>query len=208
MKKIILLFIAIAIIILGGFIFFFKTQPSLQEVTSVPSPSLTEKSTPLPSIDNSDLRAGGSSYHDEQGAYVFLYPADYTLDTQDKQHIRIYKTGATQKGQTEMYDGVIIIFESIDLQGITLQEWVEASLKQVTADGISEISEQPKDITINNYPGVTYTIRGLGQATYYVLQKNSQSKYAVVIATSIYDPEQVGFHTEVDKILSTLEILK
>ncbi len=200
-------FIVIAIIMLGIFYFFPKIKNSFIDPNNTPSPSVAEN-TPQPTIDNSDLRAGGSSYSDPQGVYVFLYPADYKLDTKDKQHIRIYKTGATQKGQTEIYDGVIMVFETISLNGKTFQKWLDEYLKQMTADGTSEIIAPPKNIMLNNYSGVTYKIRSLGQSTYYVLQKDMKSNYAIVIATSVNDPQNVGFQTEVDKTLSTLEILK
>jgi hypothetical protein len=208
MKNTIIILIFIVIFVLGINYFFSKTKNSHRKIPIAPSPSTTEDSKPLPSFDKSDLKVGGSSFSDPQGVFVLLYPADYILDTKDKQHVRIYKTGATQKGQTEMYDGVIIVFEKIDLHGKTLQNWVEASLRQTIADGSSEIIQPQKNIVLNKYPGFTYTIRSLGQATYYALQKDLQSNYAVLVTTSVNDPQQIGFQTEVDKTLSTLEILK
>jgi len=163
-----------------------------------------------PTIDASDLRMGGSSFSDPDGIYTFLYPNDYKIDPQDpEKRTRIYKTGATQKGQTEIYDGVIIVFQPVALEeNESLSDWVDESIKTMTADGTSEVIEPKKAIMLNNYPGFSYMLRGLGTAQYYVLQKDTESDYAVVITTSVSDPEDVGFQAEVDKTLSTIEILK
>lgn len=198
--------VLLIIIILGGFYFFSKMRsiPARNNIST----SVSDSIRPQPSIDNSDLKAGGSSYSDTQAVYTILYPADYILDTKDTQHTRIYKTGATQKGQTEIYDGVVIVIETIELQGKTMQEWVDDYLKQTTSDGTSVVVKSKKSIVFNNYPGFTYAVRGQGEATTYVLQKNSASNYAVVITTMVSDPENVGYQTEVDKTLSTIDILK
>ncbi|MDO8269660.1 MAG: hypothetical protein Q7T54_03255 [Candidatus Levybacteria bacterium] len=208
MKKKTLTTIVIVAIILGSIYYLSRIAKPLTTGNNTPTSPVTENINPQPTIDNSDLRAGGSSYLDSQGVYALLYPADYKLDTQDKQHIRIYKTGATQKGQTEIYDGAMIVIEVVDLQRKSLQEWGDNHLKKVIADGTSEIIEPKKSMMLNNYPGFTYKIRGLGEATNYVLQKDILSNYAILITTSVNDPQNVGFQKEVDKTLSTLEILK
>jgi len=81
-------------------------------------------------------------------------------------------------------------------------------MKTVADDGSSEIVELKTKTTLNNYSGFTYAVRGLGIATYSVFQKDTTSPNAVVITTSVNDPQNVGFQTEVNKILSTIEILK
>lgn len=156
--------------------------------------------------DVSTLRAGGSSYSDSKGLYTFLYPSEYSIDTQDTQYLRLFKTGPTQKGQTEMYDGVIMVFETIELQGQSLESVVDTRIAGATADGTSEIIQPKRAVTLGSYPGFTYETRGLGSATVLVLQKDLQSTQAVGITMLIADPGQIGFQKEVDAILSTLEL--
>lgn len=208
MKTFGLIFLIVVLIILGGFVLLSKNTTPVPVTRTSISPSVTERENPSPTINNSNLRAGGSSYRDTQGVYVFLYPADYILDTQDKQHVRIYKTGATQKGQTEMYDGVIMVFETIVLNKQTLNTWVDTTLKTATEDGTSQIIDPKKAISLHSYQGFTYSMRGLGISKEYVFQKDTNSPYAVHISTSVNDPQNVGFQTDVDTILSTFEILK
>lgn len=199
----VLIVIIVAVIILAGGSYLFLSQK-----ISSPSSTGTNVISPLPTSDISDLQQGGSSYKDSQNVYTFLYPSNYTLDESDKQHIRIYKKGATQKGQTEMYDGVLMVFETINLNGSTLSNWIDNNIKTTTADGTLHVIEPKKAFKVGNYSGFTYTTRGLGEATYYVLQKDSGSPYAVSVTTAVNDPEKVGFQEEVNKILATIQILK
>jgi hypothetical protein len=211
MTKVAVVLLVLVILGLGGYLL---TGNSKKESIVAPVPTTTVQSptsgtsTPTNSQIVNTLRAGGNSFRDPQGVFVFLYPSDYKLDDQDRQHIRIYKTGATQKGQTEMYDGVIVVFETINLLGQTLEQWIDSSIKQATADGTSRIVEPKTNITQNKYPGFTYTLQGQGTAKYYVLQKDSKSNYAVVITVSVQDPQQKGYQKEVDALLSALELLR
>ncbi len=200
--------LVLLIVIVGiGAVFLLTKKSNLPSNNAVVTP--TEKMTEVvPSVDTRELKAGGSSYREASGAYTFLYPADFILDTKDPKHIRIYKIGATQRGQTEMYDGVLVVFEVVPLARKNLSDWVDTHITESTADGTSEITIPKKEVKLNNYTGYTYTIRGLGESKNYVFQKDSSSDTAVLISTSVNDPASVGFQSEVDKILSTLEIFK
>lgn len=160
------------------------------------------------SPDNAYLKAGGSSYSDPQGVFGFLYPNEYVIDHNDGDvYTRISKKGATQKGQTEMYDGIIVVFQRVDLKGKTLSEWVDDQI-QLSSTGGSEITQPKKDVTLNDYSGFTYEVRSLGTSSYLVLRKDPNSEFAVSITSLVADPQQKGYQSEVDAILSTLDIKK
>jgi hypothetical protein len=197
---------ALIIIAIGAY--FLIPKKSQTTTTPVPTSESMTSTTPAPTVDNSDLMQGGSSYKDTSGFYTFLYPNDYKLDTSDPIHARIFKTGATQTGQTEMHDGVLMVFEVVDLGEKTLKTWVDDNIKATTADGTLKVIEPVTAAKINNYPGFTYKTQGLGEAKYFVLQKDGDSKNALVITTSVQDPKNVGFQTDVDKVLSTIQLLK
>lgn len=171
------------------------------------SPTATSESA-APTGDTNDLKAGGSSYLDPQGTFSVLYPNDYTLDTQDAAHPRIYKRGETQRPQSEMSDGVIVVFETINLEGKSLEDEVDSRIKAATLDGTSEIIQPKKAITLNAYPGYQYEIRGLGSSTNVFVEKSSESKTAVLITYMVSDPTQKGYQDDVQVILSTLNLLK
>jgi hypothetical protein len=107
-----------------------------------------------------------------------------------------------------MYDGVIIVSQSIDLGEQTLEEWVEAHIAQSTADGTSEVTQPKRATLLNTFPGFTYTIRGLGESTNVAIQKNTTSHAAVLITFLVADPQNKNYQQEVNAILSTFELLK
>lgn len=159
--------------------------------------------------DTSVLEAGGNSYLDPKGVYVVLYPNNYTMDTQnDNQYTRFFMRGETQRGQTEIYDGVLVVIESVDLKQQSLENWIDSKISESTTDGSTEIIKPKQKTKINDYLGYTYETKGFGSAVFVTLQKTPQSNYAVSITISVNDPQQKGYQTEVDAILATLEILK
>lgn len=182
---------------------FAMTRPTPTPVTTAPStsPSTTSSSEALMMLE-----AGGSSFRDPNGQYSFLYPNDYVLDTQDSAHVRIYKTGPTQTGQTEMYDGVLMVFEVVDLEGKTLEQWVDTRIADSTSDGAMELIEAKTATTIHSYPAFTYTVDGFGSSKYYVIAKDASAKSAIVIATLVSDPAEKDFQTQVDAILQTVTL--
>jgi hypothetical protein len=207
MKSVIIL---LGLVLIGGITYYlvFGISPQTTENTpAVNAPTMGIKESVSPATRN-DLLAGGSSYSDPDGVYVFLYPNEYKLDTQDSLHIRIYKTGATQQGQTEMYDGVIMVFETIELNGQTLNNWVDGYIKTSTADGTMETIDEKKSVLLNSYSGFTYQLRGLGESKYVVIQRDDNSDKAVLITYSVSDPENKNYQAEVDNILSTFQLLQ
>ncbi|MBI5044586.1 MAG: hypothetical protein HZC02_01560 [Candidatus Levybacteria bacterium] len=207
MRKLIGVIIVTSFVIGGAFLL-------IQNNTTRQLPkSLSESNQVAPSSSSSEiidkLKAGGSSLSDPKGVFSILYPNDYKTDTQNNgQYIRIYKTGSTQRGQTEMYDGVIITFESITLNSQKLESFVDEHIKSSTVDGTTTVSQPKRATVVNGYPGFSYTLHGLGESTYIVLQKDTQSDYAVSISYAVMDPEKVGYQQEVDATFSTIQLLK
>jgi hypothetical protein len=158
----------------------------------------------IPDLDT--LRANGSSFSDANGLYSFWYPNDYQLDTSDPAHPRVYKQGPTQTGQTEMYDGALVVFETADLQGQTMEQFLDQRVTQVTSDGTGEITSPKRAVTHNGYPGFTFRNRALSESTTLIIQKDATSNQALLLSYLVSDPDEIGFQTEVNGILSTIEL--
>lgn len=208
-----LLGIIVVLVVFGGGIYFFTTQ----EQQSVSTTQTPQNISPTASINVSQadpeavnkLKAGGSSYTDPDNVFTILYPNDYTQDVQNNGEVtRFFKQGPTQHGQTEMYDGVIVTIEKVAVPGKSLSQWVDERIKQTTADGTSQITSPKKPITVNNFPGFAYTIRGLGEFQTLVIQKDDASQFALSITQLVADPGNIGFQKEADAILATLQLLK
>lgn len=200
MKNVVIPTIVLTIIVvIFGFTYL---KPNKNISNTYPTP------TQIASEDLSDLLQGGSSYSDPDGVYSFLYPNDYVIDSKDPLQVRVYKNGPTQKGQTEMYDGVIVNMGKVNLNGESLSEWVDSKINEAKADGVSEVVKAKASTTLNKYPGFSYTLRGLGIFETIVVQKDLNSDNAIVINTMVADPTNIGFQEHVDATLSTLQILK
>lgn len=211
MKNILTAGFAIVIILtIVNLYFTFNKPQKIKKVEPTPSPATQQSEFVIPNPpDTSALKAGGSSYTDTQNVFTFLYPNDYKIDHQEgDKYTRVYKNGPTQKGQTEMYDGVIVNFERVDLAGKTLAEWVDTQMKMSQDYGVTEVSPEKKSVVLNGYNGFSYELKGLGTFTNIVVQKDASSPYAVALTTLVADPTSKGFQKEVDMIFSTLELRK
>lgn len=207
MKQLYLMFLTLFVVVtVCGSLYLVMNRPIPSVVPAQPSEPALATPTPRPEVEA--LLRGGSSLSDPEGLYSILYPNTYVVDTSDPLHPRIFKHGATQRGQTEMYDGVIMVFESIDLVDVTLEEWVDRRIREASGDGVSTLIKEKTPITLNTYPGFTYQMRGLGEFTSIVVQKNLQSTQALLITYMVADPENVGFQRDVDATLATLQLLQ
>ncbi len=210
MGKIVIIVGIAAALIVGYYIYTQRPQPTPPINTTGTTPTIVSPITiDIPAEKVEELKMGGSSYLDKKGVYSLLYPNDYKFDEQSEGEIaRIYKQGPTQRGQTEMYDGVILTFQTIDLEDLTLDKYVDKQIAEATQDGTSEITSGKKAIVINGHSGFTYTLRGLGEFPHYVIQKDETSRYAVSISILVADPQNVGFQEDVNATLSTIELHK
>ena len=211
--KISYVFIFLGLLALGGLALFFFNQKSSPQTAPTqievkPTQATIEQFIKV-APDTSQLKAGGNSYSHPEGSYVFLYPNDYKIDSQNNGiHTRIYKTGATQQGQTEIYDGVIMVFESINLKGQNLENFVTSRIKDSTSGDTSRTFSHLKPVLLNNYTGFVYEEKGFGSSTHLVLQKDTTSGFATEVTFSVNDPQNQNYLNEVYAILSTVELLK
>lgn len=197
--------VAILVLVLAGTGLYVIVSKN-KNVATQPSPSISLQVSADPKLVDT-LKQGGSSYSDPNGTYVFLYPSEYKIDTQNNgQFVRIYKTGPTQKGQTEIYDGVIMTFETQNLSGKSLKLWTEDYIKSATGE-TSDLIKDKEEILINNQPAYSFILRGLGEHQYYSVSKTN-SEHVIVTASNVSDPGNLGFQEEVNAILTTLEILR
>lgn len=198
----------LAIVLVAGVSIVLLKNQNNTASTPTEVPSFTTVTTSPSTTAQVESQSGMNSFGDQNNIFTFNYPDSYTLDTQDPQHIRIYKRGEMQRPQSEMSDGALLVFEPIDLKGASLESWVDARIEQSTADGTSEITEEKRSITQNGYAGFYYGIRGLGTSQNIILQKDADSNYAVMITYAISDPEQRGYQKEVDAVISSLTLTK
>lgn len=211
MSKLIVIIVVLIVIAGVGYVLYTRqnnaSENTLNPQTSVPT-SVIEEIVPTGTSMN-DIMAGGNSYRDPAGTFAFLYPTDYKFDTQNNDMIvRVHKQGPTQQGQTELYDGAMVTFEKIDLKGQTLNAWLDNEIKMMTENGMTEITQPKKEITLNGFPGYSYSARGLGEFQFLVIQKDTSSPNAIRISALVSDPTKAGFQEQVDQIFASISLQK
>ncbi len=175
-----------------------KTQT---KETSVPIPTLSPPSSSpslLPTVDPSaDWKTHSSS------TYEIKYPTDFTFHLAEASTAILQKWGPTQKEGTELYDGISLSFEPREIS-TTLTNFTNSLIKGIEDQGMVEITEDPKSISLNNYQGLTFTEEGLGTFQHIILEKGSDSAF-IHITFSISDPGNQGFEQIKNQILSTFK---
>lgn len=191
----------LALILIVGVGFYARSNQKETRPTGLEQ-SAQLANTPSP---QTKLALSANTYHDPNNMFTFSYSDGYTLDTQDPLHIRVYKRAETQRPQSEMTDGVLLVFEPIKLQGVSLETWVDERMKTTTTDGMTKIREAKQSITQNEYSGFYYATEGLETSQNMILQKTTDSDYAVMISYVVNDPEGRGYKDEVSAILSSVK---
>jgi len=112
--------------------------------------------------------------------------------------------GPSQKGQTEMYDGInITIFKVETYTQDNFKSFVEKEVEKIKNDGMSEITKGITPIQIGKYRGLKFTVHGFGEHEEVYLEGNDK-KY-LHIATLVEDPTNQEFEEMKNKILETIE---
>ncbi len=137
-------------------------------------------------------------------SYSFSYPPDFTIREVDGSSV-VSKLGPTQKLGTEMYDGVMVQFRAVDLEGQPLADFVEAQIAADKNNGISTVVDAKQPITIKGYTGFSYVVEGMGTFTQNYIQAEG-SNQALEVIYLVADPSQQNFQSSVDQILNTIQL--
>ncbi len=141
--------------------------------------------------------------HVSQGVGIrFAYPPELTLHEDAPDQVRLSQWGPTQRGQTEMYDGLILSFRRVMPEG-SFEAFLEAQLAQFRETG--SITAPLSDTVFNGRPARTFGASGLGDYTLvYVPQEGGAVLEISVLAP---DPTGAGFQRKADQVLSTVSFL-
>ena len=101
-----------------------------------------------------------------------------------------------------------MVFEPIALGGKTLDEWVDSRITQSVDAGTAEVSQPKTAMTYGMYRGYTFEMKGFGDAKYVLLQNSPNSEDALLVTMSVMDPQNLGYQSEVDTILKSVELLR
>ena len=195
----------IVIVVLLGLVGYLAWQNSQlnNQLTETPTPQPTLQPTlaPTPTPTN-DPTAGWELF--TASTYNVSYPTDVTANEEAGSVLLLTKQGATQTPDTELFDGISLVFEPKEISNTTLEEYVSARVDGILKEGVATISSEPTPITVGTYTGLTYTTDGLGTFRYIILESKDKTMFMVITDATI-DPENLGYADTVDLILSTFE---
>lgn len=212
-----------ALLFIGSGIFFYlSTQntsisvqiddPSPVPVTSptanstVPSPS--SQVSPSPESSNtSNIPTGWETKTTH--AFEISFPAGLTTNSTDE-YFSLMKLGPDQKLDTELYDGFSL---SVTILDDTKYPTVQAFVDETTGiakdqfEILSEVLKEPHPVVINGYSGQSFSTRGLGEHTYFVLESdNGQQRVAITL--SLAETTDNSYQTEASQILDTFKFVE
>jgi hypothetical protein len=136
------------------------------------------------------------------------YPATATLQQNPGYYLRIYQHGSTQSKGTELYDGLSITVDIFDNKNKKdLKTLVDESIESAKQD--AQIMKQPEVIRINKNSGYTYSMSGLGEATYYdFLTQDKTTLIRIVDGTVEPENQTRNFKQTAQSIIQSLQIMK
>ena len=140
-------------------------------------------------------------YSSDTIGFSMYYDPSLTLQEETKTDVRFYKQGPSQRGQTEMYDGMIVTVRKIDVVGDT-QAYIDNQIEQYK--DIGSITEPLHDSKLNGISTKEYGVSGLGDAKIIFVSINNQT--LLEVSYMVPDPTNAGFQKTVDLMLSTFKL--
>lgn len=195
MNRNLILGIALVLLIVGAALVLSKNNGLLTSTAPVQSPSPTAAQ-----VSQQDWQ----SFENKQYNISFKYPPSWSINKntqlfENGDLVAVQFTGATQKEQTEFYDGARFVVMIPQATNLDLNSWVESRHKA----NVSGSAPQFSDTVIN---GVTFRKVyecGLGCFTYYYRVVGGQG-YGVVVSAA--GPQEVELNATIDQILKTVVI--
>lgn len=196
-KFVVGIILAIAILVLGVFVYSKSQTQNLPNPKIDVSPTIINSPTPTSSIT---IPPDFKTYTSEN--FSVKYDPKMMIRNEAPGYTSFVLVGPTQKGQTELYDGINFVVQTGIFSTATLREFVDEEIENLKKDGTSRLSEGVISVTVGSKNGYEYKSRSLGEFRQIYLE-GSDKKYAHVTLL-LEDPSNAGFQKIVDVMLQTL----
>lgn len=141
-------------------------------------------------------------YSSDTVGFSMYYDPSFILREDTKTDVRFYRQGPSQRGQTEMYDGMIVTVRKVDVVGDT-QAYIDDQVEQYR--DIGSITEPLHDSRLNGIPTKEFGASGLGDARVIFVPDDDQTLLEVSYMAP--DPTNAGFQKTIDLMLSTFRLI-
>lgn len=154
---------------------------------------------PSPATETESLRTL------QGNGFTLRYPDSYTLNERPAGTYILTRVGPTQAVGSELFDGVAVIIRWHNLQGRTLENFVDHQIAAAGLDGVSVVARGKQPVTIGQYQGYSYVLEGLGTYTKNFIMKDSSHR-TLELEYLVEDPTNIGFQQQVNQILNSINL--
>jgi hypothetical protein len=185
------------------------TVPSPTEAITIIPPGRNRGTPPLtPAVTNGagQTRGWQTLTSDTLNLTVMYPPGAEVNQNQPESDLRISIIGEEQKQQTELTDGLVLIFNAYQPQNNqSLQEFVNERRTQIQSQETTESVSSVNSTNIGSHSGFTFTVDGeMGISRYYYISPSSQ----VIEITEVIQPQDSANYKQIStNVLNSLEVL-
>ncbi|PIQ76158.1 hypothetical protein COU78_01205 [Candidatus Peregrinibacteria bacterium CG10_big_fil_rev_8_21_14_0_10_49_24] len=147
------------------------------------------------------LHDNWKTYDSDTVGFSMQYDPKLTVNEDSEEEVRFYLHGPTQRGQTEMYDGLLLSVRKVQAtEG--MQSYIDSQLEQYK--DIGTVTEPLHDGMMNGIATKEFSASALGDSKRIFIELNENS--LLEIAYMAPDPTNAGFQETIDSMLSSLRI--
>ena len=146
---------------------------------------------------------GWKMYTNNDMGFSMAYDPSLTVQQDNDNEVRFYRNGPTQKGQTEMYDGMLLSVQKITApEGV--QAYIDTHIKEVAES--STITAPLRTGMLNGLSIQTFDASGLGDFTTIFIPVDDANLFE--LSYMVVDPTNAGFQETMDAILSSISLIQ
>ena len=186
--------------------YYYGTQQVQQPETPSPVVSQpTPKPTPTPTQPVTDPTAGWETYTDIERRFSFRYPPAWEMNKvrgrMTGEIVSFDFWGPTQKPNTELYDGIAVIFsERENMEGLSPKEY---ALKENPPERDTGVTESEGTVSVGGRAGYKLVVSGLGTSVLTYLPFG-ETLLEIIVFGAVDD---VLYSNQYNQILSTFKFL-
>ena len=147
---------------------------------------------------------GWKVYTDKKKGFSINYPPEMTL-MNEAGGIKFLFIGSTQREGTELYDGIILYVFKEQYEQDTFKDFVDAEIEKERGSGVSTISKDLEEWSLNEMSGYSYEVTALGIFTNIILDVGSSEAVRIIYIAP--DPKNQAYHQTINTMMSTLELI-
>jgi len=170
--------------------------PTETEVVNQISPTVFEEKV---EVSNPDYEI----YTSENMGFSVVHPKNVPVSFYEDGSIGFLIEGPTQEADTEFYDGMVVVFQKMPLEGKTLAVIVEENRSiYIDVQGAEAQVSPVKKISVAGVEGLSFS----EQTGEYIFLPVSTDSY-LSIANLTSDPGELGYEEIAKKIVDSIKIL-